>query len=238
MRIVQTVMGIPISIDIPGASTARPHEAAFGRLHAIDAEFSTYKPDSPVSRFRDRTLTEQELSDEHRMVLDACRAWSVRTGGYFDAFYSGTYDPSGYVKGWAIAEAGSVIAASGHGTYCINAGGDIVLRSDNGYVWHIGLQHPTERESIMGTVSATNRAVATSGTYERGAHIIDPHDRSPALQVLSATVIADDIIAADVYATALCAMGFERAKAFVATMGAEYRVILVDSGLNAFDSAR
>ena len=53
-------------------------------------------------------------------------------------------------------------------------------------------------------------AVATSGAYERGAHIVDPHTGRPPRGVLSVTVVGPDLATADAYATAAFAMG-ERA---------------------------
>jgi thiamine biosynthesis lipoprotein len=49
--------------------------------------------------------------------------------------------------------------------------------------------------------------VATSGTYERGSHIYDPHVGRPVGDLLSMTVIGPDIVEADVLATAAFAMG-------------------------------
>lgn len=236
MRSVQQIMGLPISIDIPDAPTAAPLEAAFDTLRGVDADYSPYKPDSYVSRVQSGALAIDMLPPQQLAVLQACTQWQARTNGYFDANYGGSYDPSGYVKGWAIQQAADAIEFQGFTTYCINAGGDVLLRSTNGYVWKIALQHPLQRGAIMGTIQAPNQAIATSGTYARGNHIINPLTRQPATSVLSATVIGPDIIAADVYATALCAMGFERAKQFAATL-ADYRVILVSPDLDAFDSA-
>jgi thiamine biosynthesis lipoprotein len=49
--------------------------------------------------------------------------------------------------------------------------------------------------------------VATSGAYERGRHIVDPHTGAPPAGVLSVTVIGPDLATADAYATAAFAMG-------------------------------
>ena len=50
-------------------------------------------------------------------------------------------------------------------------------------------------------------AVATSGEYERGAHILDPHTGRPPSGLLSVTVVGPDLATADAYATAAFAMG-------------------------------
>ena len=49
--------------------------------------------------------------------------------------------------------------------------------------------------------------VATSGEYERGAHILDPHTARPPAGLLSGTIVGPDLAIADAYATAAFAMG-------------------------------
>jgi thiamine biosynthesis lipoprotein len=50
-------------------------------------------------------------------------------------------------------------------------------------------------------------AVATSGTSERGAHVLNPFTGDPAEELLSVTVVGPDLVRADGYATAAMAMG-------------------------------
>lgn len=237
MRRVAHIMGLPISIDIPDARTDSVFDAAFTRLRAIDADYSPYKPGSYVSRVQAGSMKTNQLPAEQQQVLQACQVWNQQTNGYFDAYFSGAYDPSGYVKSWAIQQAANTIEAAGHHTYCINAGGDVLLRSDNGHIWRIALQHPTQKDGLMGSIQASNQAIATSGTYVRGNHIVNPLTHQPAASVLSATVIGPDIITADVYATAVCAMGYERAQSYAKSIP-DYRFIVVTPKLDAFDSGQ
>src|SRR6185503_10269705 len=130
MRRVEQIMGMPISIDILDCNDEAVFEAAFSRLGQIDERFSTYKPASEVSRFAAGKITEPDLSDELKKVMAACRDAESKTDGYFSVWAAGAFDPSGYVKGWAVAEAGDVISGQGFGTYCIGAGGDILACSD------------------------------------------------------------------------------------------------------------
>lgn len=219
-------MGMPISIDIPDCKDAGVFEAAFERLRQIDAKFSTYKPDSEVSEFAAGKITEAGLSDELKTVIKACREAEAKTGGYFSAWAAGAFDPSGYVKGWAVAEAGRVIAGQGYGTYCVGAGGDIMARSDSDFKWRIGVQDPRDKSKILDVLSISNGAVCTSGNYERGAHIINPKSRQPADELISVTVSGPDIIRADVLATALFAMGRAKAAAFLKTQP-DYRAMII-----------
>jgi thiamine biosynthesis lipoprotein len=207
MRQVEQIMGIPISIDIPDAADGSAFEAAFARLKQIDGRFSLYKPESEASRLANGEITENQTTDEMKRVIRACRQAEAKTDGYFSAWAGGSFDPSGYVKGWAIAEAGKSIEESSYKTFCIGAGGDILACSAGEKVWEIGIQNPRDKTKILNLLSISNGAVATSGTYERGKHIINPRTRRPADGLLSVSVTGPDIVWADVLATAVFAMG-------------------------------
>jgi thiamine biosynthesis lipoprotein len=198
-------MGMPISIDIPDCSDTSVFELAFERLRQIDERFSTYKPDSEVSQYAVSQIDDKRISSELKQVIKACRHAEAETDGYFSAWAAGEFDPSGYVKGWAVAEAGKTIENSGYKTYCIGAGGDILARGNQN--WSIGIQDPRDKFKILNTLSISNGAVCTSGSYERGAHIINPKTRKPAKELLSVTITGPDIIQADILATAVFAAG-------------------------------
>jgi thiamine biosynthesis lipoprotein len=207
MRKVEHVMGLPISIDIPNCEDDDVFNVAFTRFHKIDEQFSPYKKNSEVSRVRDGKIEQTDLSLELKKIIKDCHKAEAMTDGYFSAWAAGTFDPSGYVKGWAIAEAGKLIEKKGFKTYCIGAGGDILARSQTEKIWEIGIQDPLNKYEILNKLSISNGAVATSGSYERGAHIIIPKTKQPADELLSVTVTGPDIIKADILATACFAMG-------------------------------
>jgi thiamine biosynthesis lipoprotein len=207
MRQIAQIMGMPISIDIPDCNDTAVFELAFDRLRHIDERFSTYKPDSEVSQYAAGKIDDKWISNELKQVIKACRRAEADTDGYFSAWASGSFDPSGYVKGWAIAEAGKTIENSGYKTYCIGAGGDIMTRSNTDKVWGIGIQDPRHKDKILNVLSISNGAICTSGNYERGAHIINPKTKKPAKELLSVTISGPDIIQADILATAVFAAG-------------------------------
>lgn len=215
MRLVEFIMGLPISIDIRDCQDDAPFKAAFERLRQIDERFSTYKPDSEVSKYSRGEIQEKDLSEELKKVIKACEDAEAKTGGYFSAWATGTFNPSGYVKGWAIAEAGREIEARGHKTYCVGAGGDILARSDSDFQWKIGIQDPSDKSKILDVLSISNGAACTSGSYERGEHIINPKTKMPAQELLSVTITGPDVIWADVLATACFAMGRQKAMKFI-----------------------
>lgn len=198
-------MGMPITVDIPGCDNEKVFRVVFERFRKIDERFSPYKRDSELTKYQNGEIKEKDLSAEFKKVKKACREAEKQTDGYFSAYFSGKFDPSGYVKGWAIAEAGKAIEKEDFKTYCIGAGGDILARSDSDKVWNIGIQDPKDKGKILDKLSIYNGAVATSGNYERGNHIINPKTGKPANKLLSVTVTGPDIITADIFATAIFA---------------------------------
>ena len=205
---------MPITVDIPDCGQSEVFDDVFTRFHEIDGRFSTYKPGSEVSQFMNGKLSDKHLSAELKFVIGQCKEAEKLTDGYFSAWAAGAFDPSGYVKGWSIAEAGKVIEEHDYKTYCISAGGDIFAASDSDKIWQIGIQDPGDPKKILNKLSISNGAVATSGNYERGHHIINPKTKKPADGLLSVTVIGPDIIKADILATACFAMG-KKAQSFM-----------------------
>ncbi len=141
-------MGTVVSIDIRGTP---PHNGALADvvawLHHVDETFSTYRPESEISRFGRGELHVDDLTSETRAVLARCVELRSITDGAFDIESvpapNGTHlDPSGYVKGWAIERAAAMLEAAGAHVLCINAGGDVAVRGLPGR--HVGLEgrHP------------------------------------------------------------------------------------------------
>jgi thiamine biosynthesis lipoprotein len=214
---VEDVMGMAISIDVHDDVTGTPGlDEVVAWLHHVDATFSPYRLDSPISRLGLGAATLDDVDAEVADVLVACERLRVETNGTFDAFAvpapNGTHlDPSGYVKGWAVQRAADLLAAARLRDLCINAGGDIVVRGRPrpDPAWRIGLRSPSDPHGVAAVIEATgDLAVATSATYERGAHIIDPRTGQTAgSELASLTVIGDDLGIADAYATAGFVLG-------------------------------
>ena len=119
-------------------------------MHHVDETFSTYRPESEISRFGRRELHVDDLTSETRAVLARCVELRSITDGAFDIASvpapNGTHlDPSGYVKGWAIERAAAMLEAGGARVLCINAGGDVAVRGcpvgTSG--WRVGIRHPS-----------------------------------------------------------------------------------------------
>lgn len=230
---VEHVMGTVVSIDL--RNCARKEAVSGTRsvvrwLHEVDALFSTYRPDSAISRIVRGELTPSHASAEVAWVLARCEELRSETAGYFDAWATGSLDPSALVKGWAVQRAADALAARGLTDFCVTAGGDVVSRGSRqgGLPWRIGIQHPRDRRALAGVVHARSLAVATSGTYERGRDIVDPHTRTHPTGLLSVTVCGPDLGTADAYATAAFAMGRKAAEWTLDLDGYEAMTVLDD----------
>ena len=201
-------MGMPVTIDVRGGEPALL-DAAYAELRRIDDAYSPFKHDSIVTAIARGRLREDDAPDEVREIIALCRRYTVLTEGSFDAWVSGRFEPSGLVKGWAIARVAGMLDAAGARDYFVDAGGDVRTRGERapGLPWRVGIRHPIERDRVAVVVDARDLAVATSGTYEKGAHILDPFTGAPASALLSVTVTGPDIVTADVFATAAFAMG-------------------------------
>jgi FAD:protein FMN transferase len=208
-------MGTMVGIDVrdPGLAS-EVLDAVFAYLHDIDRRFSTFKPDSEISRLGRAELTEGQASPDVREVLALCDDLCRTSGGYFDARGhrpDGRLDPSGLVKGWSIEEAAGRLEAAGGRNFTVNAGGDVVARGSPvpGRAWRVGIRHPKQPDRVAAVLAIHDGAVATSGAYERGDHVVDPHTRRPPSGLLSVTVVGPSLTYADAYATTAFAMGLQ-----------------------------
>jgi thiamine biosynthesis lipoprotein len=208
----EEVMGTVVSFSLVDApvSSREALDAARAELHRIDGLFSTFKPDSAISRLRRGELDPSELPADVTEVLARCRFAREITGGWFDPWaMPGGVDPSGLVKGWAVERAGAILRAGGVRSALINGGGDIACFGPppGEGPWRIGIRHPWRADALAAIVECDGGGVATSGIYERGEHLIDPRTGMSCAAVASATVIGADLALADALATALAIAG-------------------------------
>ena len=211
---VEHVMGMPVVVDARDEGLdPSAIDRVFDWLRFVDATFSTYKEDSEISRINRGELAVAAAHDDVREVLARCDELRVETRGYFDvrAERAERIDPSGLVKGWSVDRAAAILDEAGARNYAVNAGGDMVLRGGAlpDELWRVGIQHPTLRDRVARVVETNELAVATSGAYARGDHVVDPHTRRPPEGVLSVTITGPVLATADAYATAAFAMGLD-----------------------------
>lgn len=204
-----------VSIECENSDISYQSQIDF--LHQVDEIFSTYIPTSEVSKLRSNQIQIQDCHPLLNEVWHLCLRARELTDGAFDPWaVPGGFDPSGYVKGWAADQICNQLQAVGAKHIQVNAGGDISLRggSTNQTPWQIGVAHPEKTDQISKIFQITDGAIATSGTAERGNHIIDPQTKTIAVGARSATVVGADAGIADALATALVVAGRDGASWF------------------------
>jgi thiamine biosynthesis lipoprotein len=231
-------MGTIVTIDVytePGVSpTDVGPQVARARaiLQRADAVFSTWKDNSPMSQLRRGEITCEQVPPEVAEVLEHCTIAREISSGWFDPWaMPGGVDPTGYVKGWAAQRALAALASIEISGAIVNAAGDIASFGGPAPArpFRFGIANPSSPGNLAFVVEITN-AIATSGTYERGNHLIDPHSGQPISRVASASVTGPDLGLADALATAIAVAG-EDALTFVETL-ADYEALTV-----AFDGS-
>ncbi|MFC9326207.1 FAD:protein FMN transferase [Kitasatospora sp. NPDC057015] len=233
LRHAEHVMGTVFSFTVRDAGLGARRvgvEAALrravARLHGIDRVFSPYWRDSQVSRLARAESTLADCDPELAEVLERCREVARETDGWFTAYPGGRLDPSGWVKGWAVEEAVRILREAGAADFSVGGGGDVQCV---GGPWRVGVAHPARPGALVAVVAGHDLAVATSGTAERGPHILDPHTGRPATGLLSLTLVGRRLARTDAWATAAFAMGPDRGPAWVeARAGVEALAVLPD----------
>ncbi len=220
---VAQIMGMPISIhtilEPQAIDDAASHDAArrcFDDLRDVDRVFSPFDSRSEIRRIARGDLRVTDASPMVAEVRDLCDQAREATGGRFDAEWKGWFDPTGLVKGWAVDMVARrhlepLIADRHVAAVGINAGGDMQLcsRPDASWIWNVGISDPRTPGQVIATLPLSTGAIATSGTAERGPHIVDPRTGQPATGVLSATVTAGRLTCADLWATTAVIAGFD-----------------------------
>jgi thiamine biosynthesis lipoprotein len=144
-------------------------------------------------------------------------------------------DLGAVAKGLAIDLAARELAPLVH--YAIDAGGDLYLSGRNAQQepWTVGIRHPREAGALLGTIRATDRAVCTSGDYERATddgashHLLHPATGSSATETASVTVVAPTAMVADGLGTAAFVLGPAAGLALLERAGVDG--LIVSAGL-------
>lgn len=212
-----TFFTFKIADDSNRSSVEQDVETACSILADADDRFSLYKENSEVSRLNSGELSWELASSAQKDIKSQVEKWKQTTAGYFDALSPvGVYDPSGLVKTWAASNAAMYLEANGYRDFTLNAGGDVYLgpevRTDP--LTRVGLSNLKPISSrdasvnmILDVKGTQYRAVATSGSVERGEHIWRKPLDSNSEKFVQVSVIARDLVTADIWATALISGG-------------------------------
>jgi FAD:protein FMN transferase len=214
VRRVAHVMGMPVSLALRGrhAGDVESESAwaeAMATLRDVDRVFSTYRADSFVSRLDRGLLDVVDCPIEVAEVLALGERARLESAGAFDVRRSGRLDPSGVVKGWAVERAARPLRHLADTDFCLSAGGDMVCSvADRARPpWRIGIEDPHDPTRVVAVVPMRAGAVATSGLAHRGGHVVDARTGEVPRALASVTVVAADLVTADVDATAAFALG-------------------------------
>jgi thiamine biosynthesis lipoprotein len=210
-------MGTVVTFDLyngdqvaPGGLHVQIARAA-ALLRRADALFSPWKEHSPISQIRRGEISPEDAPAEVAEVLNSCAEARNLSDGWFDPWsMPGGLDPTGYVKGWAAQRALRVLVAAGPTGAIVNAAGDVATYGtpEADLPFRIGIIDPHSPHRLACVVETVG-SIATSGIYERGAHLIDPHTGERCSRVASASVTGADLGIADALATALAVAGVD-----------------------------
>jgi thiamine biosynthesis lipoprotein len=208
-RHVEHVMGTVVSFELHTPVPESALDAAIAFLHHADRTFSMYKPNSDMARLSRGEVRIERCHPDVAEVLALCGDATRQTDGYFSATMNGRVDPTGLVKAWAVQRASEILVDAGSSCHVVNGGGDVQLVGvpDGDVAWRVGIANPLVRGDLIAVALCAEGAVATSGTSERGLHILDPIRGQAASHFASVSILAPTLIDADVFATAAFARG-------------------------------
>ena len=236
-----TVWGTIVDVDIASSVVSEDGlnlgmQQVIDFCKQVDTDFSTYIDASWVSRLRTNQVEIFSCPPSVQEVWELCLQAKRLSDGAFDPWaVAGGFDPSGLVKGWAADKCADLLVASGAQHVQVNAAGDLTLRGgffdvtdDFVKPWSIGVVNPDNRGEVVKVFEIMDGAIATSGTYERGAHISDPHSGMIAIGAKSATIVGPEGWLCDAIATAVMVGGTDSAKWFSQAELHGYQVFAID----------
>lgn len=251
-------MGTIVTIETIRAGTEEVIGRAFTWFREVESRCSRFRDESELSGLRHTIGRPIAVSPIVFEALRFASAVARETHGAFDPTVQspggGTYDDveideeartvtlrrpvtldlGAVAKGLAVDAAARELKPTGD--FAIDAGGDLFLggRNKNGTAWSVGIRHPRVAGEILETIRVSDRAVCTSGDYERGPHVIDPRSQRPAPAVASATVIAPSAMLADALGTAAFVLGPEEGIALLSSHG--LHGLIVTPALQRFET--
>ena len=261
----RTRMGTLVHVTVVHPDAARARElaaAAFDEIDRLEAVFSGYRPDTPVSRLNRDGVLDDPPAELVAVVRRALRVAEL-SGGAFDptvaplvelyrSSFAETDAPpaeaavaramsrvgyrhvavdarriafarpgvavslDGIAKGYILDRAVARATDAGAAGVLADGGGDISAGEGEvaGRGWPVGVEHPREPGTVLGTIEVRHQGVATSGDYMRAHtpdlrhhHVVDPRTGASPSHAAAATVVARSAMDADALATAAMVLG-------------------------------
>ncbi len=178
--------------------------------------FGPRKPEDPVPSDADIQAALNGVGQARLLTLDASAGTLAKSDP------SVGINLSAIAKGYGIDAVAETLQDAGIEDYLVEIGGDLVTKgqNDQGEAWRIGIERPEAgSQSVQLIVSLDDRGMASSGDYKnffeqdgvRYSHIIDPTTGRPIThRTTSVTVLAENAMMADAWATAMLALGQEK----------------------------
>lgn len=200
-------------------------EKAFKEAKRLETEVSEFIPSSQTSQLN-RYAGKRKISigPDLLAILNQSKEISILTNGAFDITFASTnlkanyrdieidsdnsksiltkagmkIRVSGIAKGYIVDQISQVLLKEGFNNHLVNAGDMYAMGK-----WKVKIREPhSEASQTLCEITLKNQAISTSGIYERGSHIINPHTHKPATGPLSTTIIASTSTMADALGTA------------------------------------
>lgn len=179
-------------------------------------------------------------SSEIAEALKGVSYTNVSVNGQQVALTGGSsIDLGGIAKGYTSSRVIQIMKDCGIEHAIVNLGGNVQVlgTKTDGSDWRVAIQNPASENSYLGILSTTDKAVITSGGYERYFeqdgqvyhHIIDTQTGYPSdSDLTSVTIVYSDGTTADALSTALFAMGLDGAKELYRSGDIDFDMILFD----------
>lgn len=150
-------------------------------------------------------------------------------------------DFNAIAQGYTVDVIADFLMSKGIVNYLVEVGGEVRGKGKNkeGLTWKVGIEKPQDERAIQVVVKLDGKSLATSGSYrkffekdgKKYSHAIDPHTGFPVTHnLLSISVIAENCMKADAFATAFLVMGLEKTKQLAKKENLDYFAIYEDSG--------
>jgi thiamine biosynthesis lipoprotein len=207
-----TVVSIHLAPTSPDDSRAAEAVAAATQVfEEFNAQFSLYLEDSELSQISRGEIALADASTEMRDAYSRAIEWRSRTNGDFTPHRpDGVIDLNGTIKAEAIDAAARALREHGFKDFSLNCGGDVLVsgKPESGS-WVTGVVDPGPNNTLLSAVQHSDKwcAIATSSITERGEHIWSRPETATDAIFTQVSVVADDIVTADVWATAIMAGG-------------------------------